>query len=155
MVKCKPAKKEHNLDPNPKSSNWVPTITEHPCFRCIRDVPARAKYDFVDECAPDVMIKMDDDELEALSKEVIQAVLDVYTYRTDWEELTLLGDCLARVYMHTITRGGFLNGMFLEHENVRDVIRIAGEKSMPAYGIVLMHDREISFPECWLNMQCS
>lgn len=151
MVKCEPGKKEYNPDPK-KFKDWVPTVSKWPCFRCIRDVSSARKYDFASECASDIMIKMDDVELKALSQEVLQAVLDVDTHETDNEELILLGDCLARVYMHTITRGEFLNGMFLKYENVRDVIRIAAEKSMPAHGIVAMYDGDSPFPDCWMNM---
>jgi hypothetical protein len=114
-------------------------------------VPARSKYDFVDECASDVMLKMDEEELAALAQEVLQAVLDVDTYETDWDELILLGDCLARVYMHTLTRGRELNKMFEKYENVEEVIRIAAEKSMPANGIVSMYEKDTSFPKCWLD----
>ena len=139
MVKCKPPTKGS-------------TISEHPCFRCIRSVPFVSKYDFVSECARDVMIKMDDEELEVLSKEVLVAVLNVDTYETDLDELILVGDCYARVYGHVLTRGGYLNGMFDEHENVREVLRIAAEKSMPAHGIVDTFDGETPFPSCWIEM---
>lgn len=121
------------------------------CFYCIRNVLDSGKYDFASECSIDVMCKMDDGELEMLAREVLQAVLDVDTYETNWDELTILGDCLSRVYMHTLTRGRYLVGAFLEHENVEEVIRIAAEKSMTAYGILSMHENNTPFPQCWME----
>ena len=142
MTKCVPA---------PKKSR----ASENVCFRCIRKDSSREKYDFVDECVYDVMLKMDNEELQLLSEEVLQAVLAVDTYETDWGELTLLGDCLARVYLHVLTRGGYLNGMFQKYENVEEVIRVAADRSMPANCVVSMFDEQQPFPECWLEMHRS
>lgn len=139
MIKCEPPKK------GSKDS-------QHPCFRCIRSIPSASKYDFVSECANDIMTKMDGSELESLADEVLAAIVEVDTYETDLEELYLVGDCYARVYMHSLIRGGYLNGAFDKYENVRDVIRIAAEKSMPAHLIVEMFDGDTEFPSCWIRM---
>jgi len=135
MMNCKPARRNETT----------------PCFRCIRNVPASIKYDFVYECIEDVMNKMDEDELKTFSDDVLRAVLAVDTFITDFEELTLLGDCLARVYMFTLTRTGTLKGIFNEHFNVEEVLRIAAEKSMVAWGIVSMYEKDVPMPECWLE----
>lgn len=143
MVKCRPGSKERDAK-----------ISLNPCFRCIRDTPYSDKYDFVYECAHDVMEKMTSEEVNELAKQVLDAIRENFSEEADFEELRLLGDCFARVFMYTLTRGHYYRGAFENLHEVRETLYIAAEVSMPANGVVSIYERDYSrpFPKCWLDM---
>lgn len=141
-MKCKPSAKERN-------QRGLANV----CFRCIRNTHYINKYDFSYECSNDVMKKMDQEEFNELAKSVLDAIRNNFSVNAEFEELYLLGDCYARVFMYTITRGHYLRGSYQSLYEVRETVQIASEVSMPAWGICDMFEPgRFEMPRCWLDM---
>ena len=138
-MRCRPADKEG-------------LVSRHPCFRCLRTPKYSEMYDFIWDCALDVMLKMTNEELNILSQQVLAAMRDKFDNAPD-DELILLGDCYARVLAHTIKRGHYLRGSYVKVPGVREIVRIAADKSMPAWGLWSAMERDdLPIPTCWRSM---
>lgn len=127
-------------------------VSRHPCFWCIRNNRYADEYEFAWECATDVMIKMSVKELNELAVQVLHAMRDKFGSASD-DELILLGDCYARVLFHTMTRGNFLRGSYRKADGIREIVSIAADRSMPAWGLWVSMERDgRTMPKCWLAL---
>lgn len=128
-----------------------PTL-HNKCFRCIRKPRVGNDLEFVYECAWEVMEKMNDLEVNELARGVLQYVRNRYPYDNNGQLTDIVGDSYARIYMYTITHGGYLRESYLRIAEVRDTLQIAAKRSMPAWGICSMYEREnVPIPQCWLD----
>lgn len=143
-MKCSPGKKDGR-------------VSISPCFRCLRTPELSEKYDFVWYCADDIMATMSDEEVNELAKTVLRAIRENFSIEADIAELTLLGDCYARVLMRTIKHGNYLHGSYEQIPEVREVVQIAAERSMPAWGACSMMEstKLWKMPQCWVSMHQS
>jgi len=99
------------------------------------------------------MSKMNQEELNELAKFVLNAIRNNFSVNAEFEELYLLGDCYARVYMYTLTRGHYLKDAYQSLYEVRETVQVASEVSMPAWGICSMFESDrFDMPQCWLDM---
>jgi hypothetical protein len=120
------------------------------CFRCIRKTEYSDKYEFVYECSHAVMLKMNEEERLVLAKSVLSSIR-MYSEAAEFDELVLLGDSFARVYMFMITRSRYLTKTFQSCEEVARTLRIASEKSMPAWLLCDTFETGTrKMPECWV-----
>lgn len=126
------------------------------CFRCIHDTPFDHSWEFVWECANEVMDKMSIDELNELAQEVLDFVKKNYPFDYDIPTTILVGDSYARVYTYTITKGNYLRGAYQKIEAVRDMLAIASVDSIPAWGVCSMFSEDqLPLPQCWVDRtQC-
>ena len=131
-------------------------VLHNKCFRCIRNVPFEHDWEFAYECAWEVMDRMSRDEVNDLASEVLNFVKKHYPYDYCVPTFDLIGDSYARVYIYTITHGGYLRDSYIHIPEVRGTIREAAkERSMPAWGICSMFESEkIPMPQCWLDKPC-
>jgi hypothetical protein len=96
---------------------------------------------------------MNEEELNELAKSVLHAIRNNFSVQAEFEELYLLGDCYARVFMYTITRGHYFRGSYQLLYEVRETVQVASEVSMPAWGICDMFEPgRFAMPQCWLDM---
>lgn len=144
IMKCNPGSKQRGK------------VLFNPCFQCIRKTNYVEKYEFSWECAYEVLLKMNKSELEEISNIIIQSIVDNYCCDCDDDELILLGDCYARVYLHLLTRGNYLRESYEKYQVIRMTVLEAANKSMPSWGLYMIIERKsISMPECWLRMNCN
>lgn len=133
----------------------IKSIFHNKCFMCIRDVPFEHDWEFVWECSWAVMDKMSRDEVNELASEVLQFVKKHYPYDYCGHTANMVGDSYARIYIYTMTHGGYLRDSYKHVAEVRGTIREAADVSMPAWGICSMFESEkVPMPECWLDKPC-
>ena len=131
------------------------SVLQHKCFRCIRDVPFENDLEFTYECAWEVMEKMTQVEVNELAAEALEYIKQNYPYDNNGQLTDIVGDSYARIYIYTITHGGYLRNSYQYIPEVRGTIRVAAKRSMPAWGICSMFEsQKVDMPQCWLDKPC-
>jgi len=130
-------------------------VLKQRCFRCIREVYDGEVEEFMYECAWEVMKKMSQDEVNVLANDVLQYVREKYPYDNNSRLTVIVGDSYARIYLYTITHGGYLRDAYRYVREVRETLEKASMVSIPAWGVRSMYETgNVPVPQCWLDRIC-